>query len=220
MTLALSGTTLKENAVLTDAISAGVYVNNATGVILRKSVIHDCKLRGIGDFATGSKFLNLVVSNNGHDGQPYNGDGILIQSQKAEVGWCVIAGNGDSPDYEHGIYVAGVARDVWIHDSVLTGNSCSGIKAAGTGLIERCSITGSPLGIVFDSDQPADMTIQHCSITATKYAIQVDANTRLARFHSDYNVFAAGSKFANKGVVTDLAGWQKATGLDMHSVLV
>jgi hypothetical protein len=221
MTLSLVGLSgiTRVNLAITDATAQGVYINRSTDVMLRSSVIHDCKGRGIGDFGTGTDLLDLVVVNNGHDGQPYNGDGILLQGSGSEVGWCVIAGNGDSPDYEHGIYVASTARDVLIHDCILTANSCSGVKLAGTGSITNCRISGSPIGLVFDGDQPDSVLAQGLDISASKYAIQVDANARLARFHSDYNTFAAGSRFNNKGKVTDLAGWQKATGLDTHSVL-
>lgn len=223
MTISVSNQTnaVREKLVITDATSAGVYINNSSGTTIRNSVITNCKLRGIGDFdkATGTKLLYLVIDANGRDGGAYNGDGILLQSQRPEVGWCVISSNGDNSTYEHGIYVAGTARDVHIHDCVLTGNAASAIKAQGTGRIECCLIAGSQRGIVFDDDQPGDFTITGCTISATQYAIQVDANTRLARYHSDYNHYAAGSKFSNKGVTYDLAGWQKATGLDLHSTV-
>jgi hypothetical protein len=200
--------------------SESVFVKNATGTTIREGVIRRAPTRGAGDFATtDSKYLSLVVLGNG-TGATYS-DGLLLQGARTEVAYCSICDNGDDPAYEHGIYVSRVARDVFIHDNVIRGNSGAGIRFVGTGRAVQNLIDGNRLGMVFAEDVPGQIVSRYNVIRATEYAYQCDLNFKLGRLVSDYNVFSPGARFRinAQGLNVDLAGWRKATGQDLHSVI-
>jgi hypothetical protein len=160
------------------------------------------------------RYLRNTIVDNGHDGYAYNGDGLLLQGSGAVVRNNVISRNGDSPNYEHGIYAADGSTNYVIEDNVLKDNAASGIKAGGTGLIDGNVISGSVRGLVFTGGG-GTLTVQGNSVDATTWAIVVTADCVIARYRSDFNSFVRTS-FGYLGTV-DLPRWRTLTGLDLHS---
>jgi parallel beta-helix repeat protein len=210
----------------------GVSIIRSSNITLQNLLVQNCLLSGIREYGnSNNNIINCTLIGNGKDGAEYNGDGLLIQGLRTLVSGLTITNNGDDPTFEHGIYAASVARDYLIENCVLKDNAASGIKASGGGTVWGNTITGSPRGIVFADDVDAQISVLNNKISAVippavalKYptwkphVILVTANCRLARYTSDYNIFASGSRFGYLGQSLDLAGWQQQTGLDLHSV--
>jgi hypothetical protein len=224
---------------VTGATNQGIWVDSATNVVLRDlqvdhNIGHGAQIirstspqvldsvfasNGLGglrelDNTTGGRYTGNTITDNGHDGKPYNGDGLLLQGSGAYVAANDIARNGDSATYEHGIYAAAIATGYTIVNNRLTGNAASGIKASGSGVVEGNTISGSVRGIVF-SDDGGIVTVKGNSIDATTYAIVVTSTCNLSRYRSDYNTFV--KKAFNLGGLLDLLTWRLLTGLDLHS---
>lgn len=220
---------------ITNASDAGVFIRYSDGAVLSDVIVRDCKAasstvagRGIGIFdSAGVRILRVIVSGNGRDGQPKNGDGILDQGTKTEIAGGAIVGNGDNADYEHGIYAAG--RDAWYHGSVIdplaiAGNAGAQIKLMGTGRVEDVRLFGGRYGLVLDDGLGSSIgiwTVRRAVFGGSLYAVQVDANVKeLDRFDLDENTYRRTDRFNLKGQILDFAGWRKATGRDPHSILV
>jgi len=207
-----------QGLTVTDPLSHGIQVIRSKNTLIDNCIVKNCLLSGIRDFGeTGTIITNNIVDNNGKDGQPYNGDGILLQSDKAIVRNNTITNNGNDVTFEHGIYAAHVATNYLIEGNKVYNNSASGIKASGGGLVKLNDVKGSVRGIVFADNVPLQVTVTNNKISATLYAILVTSNCNISRYKSDYNTFAKGSRFGYKGQSLTLAGWQKQTGLDKHS---
>jgi parallel beta-helix repeat protein len=195
----------------------GIQIKSSSGVSVLDSAIRSNDKSGLRELegTVGGTYTGNTIVNNGHDGDPYNGDGVLLKGSGAVVRDNRIAGNGDSPDYEHGIYVSVGARDYRIESNVIEGNSASAIKASGGGVIVDNHLSGSPRGIVMADAGPI-VSISGNVIDGARYAVLVTSNADLARFRSDYNAFGL-EAFAYGGKLLSLAGWRIATGLDLHS---
>jgi parallel beta-helix repeat protein len=195
----------------------GVQIKSSAGVSVLNSTIRANGKSGLRELegTLGGTYAGNTIANNGHDGDPYNGDGVLLKGSGAVVRDNRIMGNGDSADYEHGIYVSAGARDYRIEGNVIEGNSASAIKASGGGTIVDNRLSGSPRGIVLADAGPI-VAITRNVVDASRYAILVTANADLTRFQSDFNAFGL-EAFAYGGRLLSLAGWQSATGLDLHS---
>lgn len=199
-------------------IGHGIQIIRSSKVEVSDSTASSNKKGGIRElnYTTGGIYVRNIISNNGHDGQLYNGDGILLQGSGAFVSSNTISNNGDSNIYEHGIYASAIASDYTISNNILTNNAASGIKAAGAGTVSSNTISGSVRGIVF-SDTGGPVTIKSNIISATLYSILVATGTDMGRYQSDYNTYHT-NWFGNQGNAYNLSGWQKATGLDLHSL--
>lgn len=194
----------------------GIQVIRSSGVRISNSTFSGNRLSGIRELSgtSGGRYTSNTITDNGHDQEPYNGDGLALQGAGAYVAGNVIMRNGDSPTFEHGIYAAATASGYEITDNVVRDNSASGIKASGQGSVTYNTITGSIRGIVF-ADDGGLVTISHNSVHATLYAIAVTSNCVLSRYRSDYNTFV--TEVFGLGGPVDFAGWRTRTGLDLHS---
>jgi hypothetical protein len=208
--LVLSGLHVDHN------IGHGVQVIRSSTIQIVNSIFSSNGLSGVRelDGTTGGRYTGNTIADNGHDGQPYNGDGLLLQGSGAYVANNIILRNGDSDIYEHGIYAAAGASGYVITNNTIRDNSASGIKASGQGSVTGNTISGSVRGIVF-ADDGGTIKVSGNTIAATVYAIDVTANCVLSRYVSDYNVFVT-ETFGLGGAV-NLATWRLTTGLDLHS---
>jgi hypothetical protein len=207
----LSGLTVQAN------LGHGIQIIRSTRVEVTGSQISSNKLSGIRelDGTSAGRYLGNVITDNGHDGQPYNGDGLLMKGSGAVVRGNTILHNGDSTIYEHGIYASTVAIGYLIEDNVLRDNGASGIKASGSGAVTGNNISGSPRGIVF-ADDGGIVRVTSNSVSATLYAILVTSNCNLTRYRSDYNTFVV-DRFGYLGQALDLPAWRTISGDDLHS---
>lgn len=210
------------DGVLLDALTVdrnaghGIQVIRSRHVSVTNSTISSNGLGGIRelDGTTGGAYIGNVITDNGHDGQPYNGDGILLQGSWALVSGNTILRNGDNDMYEHGIYAATIASGYDIRDNTIRDNAASGIKASGSGQVRNNAISGSVRGVVF-ADDGASVTVKDNTISASLYAILVTSNCNLDRYSSDYNAF--GTKTFGLGGPLTFTDWKTTTGLDGHS---
>jgi parallel beta-helix repeat protein len=207
----LTGLTVSGN------LGHGVQIIRSTGVEVSDSQISSNTLSGIRelDGTSAGRYLDNVITDNGHDGQLYNGDGLLLKGSGAEVRGNTILRNGDSDLYEHGIYASSVAIGYVIEGNVIRDNAASGIKASGSGTVSGNTISGSPRGIVF-ADSGGVVHVTANTVGATQDVILVTSNCVLTRYQSDYNTFNP-MPFGYLGQALDLPAWRHATGLDLHS---
>lgn len=210
------------STVLLDALRVdhngghGIQIIRSSDVRVQNSEISSNLLSGLRelDGTTGGRYANNTVTDNGHDGQPYNGDGILLQGSGAIVTGNTILRNGDHTTYEHGIYAASVATGYEIKGNTIRDNAASGIKASGQGLVRDNTVSGSVRGIVF-ADDGGSVTVTYNSISATTYAILVTSNCNIDRYASDYNSFGLKTFGYNGPLSFQL--WKSTTGQDSHS---
>ena len=207
----LSGLTVEDN------LGHGIQIIRSARVEVSDSKIRSNLHSGLRelDGTSAGRYLRNVITDNGHDGAAYNGDGVLLQGSGGLVRGNTILRNGDSTIYEHGIYAASVATSYRIEDNIIRDNGASGIKASGSGTVTGNTISGSPRGIVF-ADDGGTVHVTGNSVGATQYAILVTSNCNLTRYVSDYNTFVL-KRFGYLGQALDLAGWRSQTGLDLHS---
>ena len=184
---------------------------------VRDSRIRSNSMAGIRelDGTVGGRYTNNVIADNGHDGDPYNGDGIVLQGVGALVVGNTIVRNGDSDIFEHGIYASSVAVDYRIQFNTVRDNGASGIKASGTGRVIGNVVGGSVRGIVF-SDAGGSVIVTGNTLDATLYAFLVTSNCDLSRYTSDDNDIIT-ERFGYIGQTLTLAGWRAQTGLDLTS---
>jgi hypothetical protein len=218
-----TGTRLADVDV-TDPTGHGVQVIRSFDTLLEDVTVHDCLMSGIRDFATRTTMVRPRVLRNGRDGLAFNGDGILLQGRGHRLVEPELVGNGDSFDYEHGIYAVGLEYS--IERPRCLGNAASGIKAGGGGAITGGEIAGSVRGLILDGAIDAAVRIRGMRVSALTWAIHLLSNANVDRFDVDeitYPYVAGGPlpRFndSRTGRQYDLAGWRNATGLDMHSVL-
>lgn len=194
----------------------GIQVIRSTGVHVLDSTVNANTMSGIRelDDTTGGRYVGNTVADNGHDGQPYNGDGILLQGSGGLVSGNTIVRNGDHSTYEHGVYAAAIATGYVISGNVLDGNAASGIKAGGSGTVKDNVIGGSVRGVVF-AGTGGIVKVTGNRIDAATYAILVTSDCDLGRYQSDYNTFDL--KTFGLGGALSLPVWRTTTGLDVHS---
>lgn len=200
-------------------IGHGIQIIRSSKVEVSDSTASSNKMGGIRElnYTTNGVYVKNIINNNGHDGQQYNGDGILLQGSGALVSSNTISNNGDSNIYEHGIYASALASGYTISNNTLMDNAASGIKADGAGTVSTNTISGSVRGIVF-SGTGGSVTINSNIISATLYSILVTSGADINRYQSDYNTYHT-NLFGNQGNAYNLLGWQNATGLDKNSLI-
>ncbi len=111
----------------------GITVIRTARPDVRDSRIRSNSMAGIRelDGTTLGRYTNNVITDNGHDGDPYNGDGIVLQGVGGLVVGNTILRNGDSDTFEHGIYASSVAVDYRIQFNTLRDNGASGSRHPG-----------------------------------------------------------------------------------------
>jgi hypothetical protein len=138
---------------------SGVQLKASLGVTIAASVLADNARAGVLELtgSTGTRVTGSLIMGNGRDGSPYNGDGVQLGGSGGVLERSTISANGDS-QYEHGVYTGAGSRGWRIVDNVLQDNTGAGIKATGTGAIDRNRITGGRWGVVL-SDNPEPVTV-------------------------------------------------------------
>ena len=195
----------------------GITIIRTARPAVRDSRIRSNSMAGIRelDGTIAGRYTNNVIADNGHDGEPYNGDGIVLQGSGGFVVGNTIVRNGDSDIYEHGIYASSVAVDYRIESNTIRDNAASGIKASGTGRVTGNIVSGSVRGVVF-ADTGGAVIVTGNSLDATLYAILVTSNCDLSRYTSDANDIIT-ERFGYIGQALTLPGWRAQTGLDLTS---
>jgi hypothetical protein len=157
------------DAMTVTANAFGVRVKNSSDVTVQSSVIDTNKAAGImelGGVARG-RYLQDDVTNNGHDGQPYNGDGLQLDGTGALISDCDITGNGDNTLYEHGIYASTTALDYTVENSRFSGNSATNVKAEGSGTVRGNQFGSARLGMFVDKNTAPGLTVSDNTFTGT-----------------------------------------------------
>ncbi|MEA2229485.1 MAG: hypothetical protein QOF04_3115 [Solirubrobacteraceae bacterium] len=149
-----------ERVTVSGNTGTGVQIKSGAGTQVVGSELSDNGRAGLLELAAarGTRVTDTRVTGNGHDGAPYNGDGIQLGGVGAQVTGSVISGNGDST-YEHGIYTGAGSAGWRLSDNVLTGNAGANIKAAGVGEITGNRLTDGRYGLVL-SDNPGRVLVR------------------------------------------------------------
>jgi Right handed beta helix region len=136
-----------------------VRENQAPGVQLRRSTdVAILQSKIVGNLGVGIQELGLVnnsrlmanmISGNGWDGRPYNGDGVQLAGVGAVVKGNTVNSNGDNSKFEHGLY-AGAARGYLIEDNAFSNNAAADIKAQGGGTIRYNILGTATMGVYVD----------------------------------------------------------------------
>jgi Right handed beta helix region len=141
----------------------GVQIKGGTAVTVTHARLINNARAGLFDMgaARSTTLSASLVSNNGHDGERYNGDGVELNSTGAIVTGNRITHNGDGVGFEHGIYAGSAARRYMISGNTIGANAGADVKAAGgPGLVAGNRLTSGLFGVVL-SDNPAVVTVQY-----------------------------------------------------------
>jgi hypothetical protein len=142
---------------------SGVWIKHGTAVTVRGCTLANNATAGLVDteYASDTQVVSSTVTGNGHDGQPYGGDGIELNGSGSSVRDSAISQNGDGAGFEHGIYVGATASGFTITGNRIGDNAGADIKAAGgPGVVAYNTLTTSRWGIVL-SDNPAYVTVEY-----------------------------------------------------------
>jgi Right handed beta helix region len=132
--------------------------------------------------ASGTTLRSSTVMGNGKDGQKFNGDGVGLSGTGSTVADNVIADNGDSVGFEHGVYASATAGSYVIEGNWIGGNAGADIKAAGgPGLVADNRLESSMFGLVI-SDNPDVVTVEYNLIQgAFQHGVLVTTGSTAAR---------------------------------------
>jgi hypothetical protein len=157
-----SGILIERTTVANDR-GVGVQIKGGTGVTVNRSRLINNARAGLFDMsaARNTTLNGSIVSNNGHDGRRYNGDGVELNSSGATVTGNHITRNGDGAGFEHGIYAGSTARRYTITGNTIGANAGADVKAAGgPGLVANNRLMSGLFGVVL-SDNRAPVTVQY-----------------------------------------------------------
>jgi hypothetical protein len=169
---------------VTNSAGTGVQVKAGTAVSISNARLVGNARAGLMDMtpSVGTVLSASLVSGNGRDGLPYNGDGVDLNGSGGSVVDCTITGNGDGAGTEHGVYAGPAARGYTIARNAIDGNAGADVKAAGgPGLVAENRLGSSLFGVVV-SDNLALVTFQYNLVQGRfQHAILVTAGTAPAR---------------------------------------
>ena len=161
-----------------------MQIKGGTAVTVVRSRLVNNSRAGLMDMsqATGTTLSASTVSNNGKDGQQYNGDGVGVNGTGTSVIDNTISGNGDGVGFEHGIYAGATANGYTIARNQISNNAGADVKAAGgPGLVAENRLTSSMFGLVV-SDNPAFVTVQYNLIQGRfQHGVLITTGTTAAR---------------------------------------
>ncbi len=169
----------------------GMQLKSSSDVTVQRSNLSANQGAGIMELGgvVRGRYLRDRISNNGHDGQPYNGDGLQLDGSGALISNCDITGNGDNSLYEHGIYASAKARGYTIESSRFSGNAASNVKAEGSGTVRYNLIGSARLGMYVDRSSASGVWLYYNVLTGTfEHAVQTGAGARLAMTNNTVNV--------------------------------
>jgi Right handed beta helix region len=161
--ISLVGVTIRDNQ------GPAVQLKQVSDVRIDRAVIRANAGAGImelGDVRRG-RYLATTIEANGHDGQPYNGDGIILNGSDAIVRGNTVTGNGDHWLYEHGVYASKAASGYLIEGNTFSGNSATGVKAQGAGSVHANRFGSSRFGIWVDASSGTGAAISGNWFTGT-----------------------------------------------------
>jgi Right handed beta helix region len=154
---------LIDRATVADDRGVGIQIKGGAAVTVTRSRLINNARAGLFDMsaARSTTLSASLVSNNGHDGERFNGDGVELNSTGATVTGNRITHNGDGAGFEHGIYAGSAARRYTISGNTISGNAGADVKAAGgPGLVAANRLGSGLFGLVL-SDNPAVVTVQY-----------------------------------------------------------
>ena len=176
----------------------GIYVANATGVIVRGNTIHDNDYIGIhinGDpnLVSNALIENNLIYNNGQNG--INADGL----QNSTIRNNVIYGYQN-----YGIVLYFIDSSGPSMNNVIVNNTIvSTVSTAGAAVRIRDSGTGNTL-------------LNNILLGGNGISIRISSDS-LAGFVSDYNVVGSSFQSEDTGATQTLAQWRTASNQDAHS---
>jgi polygalacturonase len=139
----------------------GFQLKDTTDVSVEHSVV--LANRGVGIMELGGvvrgRYLSNTIDGNGHDGQPFNGDGMILNGAGAIVRGNTITANGDDNLYEHGIYASKAATGYLVEANTFSRNSATGVKAQGSGTVRGNTFGASRYGMWVDSSSRTGVAI-------------------------------------------------------------
>jgi hypothetical protein len=147
----------------------GLQAKSSTDLTVQNSTLTANNAAGIqelGGVARGH-YLHDTITNNGHDGAPYNGDGLQLDGTSALISDCDITGNGDNALYEHGIYASTTALGDPIQTSRFSGNAATNVKAEGSGVVRSNQFGSARLGMYIDKNTSPGITVSSNTFTGT-----------------------------------------------------
>jgi hypothetical protein len=139
----------------------GFQLKSTSDVSVEHSVVLANKGVGIMELGgvVGGRYLSNTIDGNGHDGQPFNGDGMILNGSGAVVRGNVITDNGDNSLYEHGIYASKAATGYLVEANTFSRNSATGVKAQGSGTVRANSFGASRYGMWVDSSSRTGVAV-------------------------------------------------------------
>jgi hypothetical protein len=168
----------------------GMQLKSSSEVTVGRSTLSANQGAGIMELGgvRRGRYVRDRITRNGHDGQPYNGDGLQLDGSGTLISKCDITGNGDNSLYEHGIYASAKARGYTIESSRFSGNAASDIKAQGTGTVRYNLIGSARLGMYVDHSGASGVWLYYNVISGSfEHAVQTGAGARLAMTNNTVN---------------------------------
>jgi parallel beta-helix repeat protein len=168
-----SANVVLSDLTVTGSAGYGVMLKGTSAVTVSDSSISTNGAAGVFETAasTGDSILRNSIVGNGHDGLPYNGDGIQLAGAGTLVAGNTITGNGDPGPYEHGIYAATTAVGYLIERNVLSGNAASDIKAAGSGTVRYNRLGDALFGLVLSDDTAPVWVYENLIVGSFQHAV-------------------------------------------------
>jgi hypothetical protein len=157
------------DTLVVTANQVGLQAKTTSDLTVQHSTITANTAAGIQELGgvTRGHYLHDHITNNGHDGAPYNGDGLQLDGTNAIVSDCDITGNGDHTLYEHGIYADDTATGYLIEASRFAANAATNIKAQGTGTVRNNTLASARLGMYLDHNSAPGVTVATNTFTGT-----------------------------------------------------
>jgi hypothetical protein len=134
------------------------------------------------------RYLTNTITNNGHDTQPYNGDGIQLRGTNATISGNTISGNGDNLYYEHGIYASTQALGYTIDHNQMATNSATNIKAEGSGIVRDNQLGSARLGVYVDQNTAPGVSLHTNAFSGSfLHAVQSGTGALLQQWNNTIN---------------------------------
>ena len=139
---------------------AGVALLSGRNVTVWSSTLTRNGRAGILEYvgSSANQFTRNTISDNGKDGNLYNGDGIQLAGTGTLVADNVIRSNGDAGGHEHGIYAGAAARRYVIEHNTIDTSPGADIRALGTGSVRYNRLGSALYGLVL-SDNPSPVSV-------------------------------------------------------------
>lgn len=160
-----SRTVALDGVHVTRSAGAGIQVIRSRGVSLTNPVIDDNTRVGlrIAKDSVGTRVSGARITQNGKDGEAYNGDGIQIAGDDTRVTDSTVSANGDHGVYEHGIYVTADAEGTRLVRLVAERNSGTQLRTSGGVTCTDCVFTGGRFAL-YAGGRAARLVLDACIV--------------------------------------------------------